>query len=371
MSNARIPLVLCSLLTVCCPAIAEGPDDMALPAGCVPHMQSVDGGEIDWGGGYIVAIGRGEARGTSDQDRHMARRAAEVVAARNVLAVACGVRVDADGCLADVQNGEVRLRGVLKGHKTISVDWRPNEQPPVCYVRMRAPLWGAKGAATIISDAMCAKARRATARRLPLAAASGALEEMIVVIDARGVKVHPCMFPSVLMEDGAILYDVATITGRPADLAPTVRYVETKMTFNELRADAQMPIRRGHMDSGSSSELIFQLCNLSTDPAVVLYGPPTSRPTTMPATTQPADDDDGKSRRRKRRVVRALKTPTGQNTQIVLTKEDAESLRQDPKTAAALKNGRVVVVVDSVAAGIEGRAPTPWDDNTLARADRE
>lgn len=373
MSNVRNPLSLCLLLMFAGPALAGGPDQEPLPPGCVAHMQAVEGGEIDWGGGYIVAIGRGEARGTSDQDRQMARRAAEVVAARNVLAVACGVRVDAEGCLADVRNGEVQLQGVVKGHEVISVDWRPAENPPVCFVRMRAPLWGAKGAASIVCDSMCAKARRDSARRLPLVASSSTTIEEILIIDARGLRVEPCMFPRVILEDGAILYDVATITERRAVLAPPVRFVETRMSFEELRSEANEPLLRSPMAAASTNSATTIFCSPLFDPMGQLFAPPvTTRPTSAPATTQAADDDDdGTSRRRKRRVVKALKTTGANNTQIVLTKEDAEKLRQNPETAAALKDGRVVVVVDSVAAGIEGRGPDTRLDGVLALADRE
>jgi len=43
-------------------------------------------------------------------------------------------------------------------------------------------------------------------------------------------------------------------------------------------------------------------------------------------------------------------------------------LRQTPEGASLLRSGRVVVVVDSAAAGIEGCGPAAEDETQIARA---
>jgi len=62
-------------------------------------------------------------------------------------------------------------------------------------------------------------------------------------------------------------------------------------------------------------------------------------------------------------------TTVGDRTKIVLTKQDAEKLRNTAKGANLLRSGRVIVVVDSVAAGIEGRLDVGPEDRTFARAE--
>lgn len=109
------------------------------------HIVQVEGGWIDWTDGYIYADGVGRARSTSPQQRLMAMRAAELVAARNVVAIASRIPLAADG---DFQAGhKVRwhLHGVVGGHRTVRADWLPRARPPQAQVTLQVPLWGADG----------------------------------------------------------------------------------------------------------------------------------------------------------------------------------------------------------------------------------
>jgi hypothetical protein len=54
--------------------------------------------------------------------------------------------------------------------------------------------------------------------------------------------------------------------------------------------------------------------------------------------------------------------------QLVLTREDAEKLQKDPQAAAMLRNAEIIIVVDSVAAGVQGMAPRPAPDRQVATA---
>ena len=167
------------------------------------------------------------------------------------------------------------------------------------------------------------------------------MSDFVLVIDARGHKVAPCLFPAVLSRHGQVLYDAASL---PADLAtqvPAVRYVETGERFEELRTLLE-----------ADDLEAFQLAQYTgQSPA-----PPTSGPAAgTPTTTQAADQT---RRRAKRRMAVRLADTTGQQkTQLVLTQEDAERLRRSPEAASALRNAQVLIVVDATAAGIEGRRP--------------
>ncbi len=356
---------------------AGGPDiGDSLPSGLEPHLRGVSGGQVDWANGYIIAEGRGYAHGTTEQDRLMAQRAARVVAARNALAIALGLQIDDQGRFADVPGGEVRLRGVLKGHRTVSADWRPNATPPECRVKLKVPIWGAKGAASVVYTAQRSKAF-AGRRRLSVTTTRRDVSDRVLIIDARGTGLTPCLFPVVVNTDGAVVYDVGTITHRQAGLSSPARFAETTLTYEKLQSallagqhGEQVSRANGHPAEWSATFPLnqtpnsFQSILCSWPPPKAESGLRPDRPASQPAsrpTTRPA-----KKTRRRRRVVRAAQATGKSGTEIVLTKEDADRLRQSPEGASLLRTGQVIVVVDSVAAGIQGRHDDGPSDSILA-----
>ena len=90
----------------------------------------------------VAARDIGLARGTSAQQRLMARRAAEVIAARNALAAARGLGTDADGRLNRPRDGHVLLAGTVRGQRTVSTEWLPSANPPQYRVWIEVPPWG-------------------------------------------------------------------------------------------------------------------------------------------------------------------------------------------------------------------------------------
>jgi len=349
----------------------------ALPQGMRPHLSSAAGGQIDWANGLILAEGIGKAHGKTDQDRLMAERAGKVVAARNALAMALGVRVDGRGRFSDLGYADVHVRGVLKGYKIVSVDWRPNATPPECTVVIEAPIWGAKAVASIVTaDAVRTALRRKRSRLMPAKAGQGESDE-ILVIDARGLTIEPCLFPVVEEQGGTVLYDVATIGQADQSVRPPIRYVETAQTFEELRTSRlSIPAEAALGETRFSGSVIPSFATVPSPSGVgstlslihtvpaLMDKPPASKPAATQPTSKPA-----RKPRRQRRVLRAVKTTGGDKTKIVLTKQDAEKLRNTAKGANLLRSGRVIVVVDSVAAGIEGRLDVGPEDRTFARAE--
>jgi hypothetical protein len=332
-------------------------DDALLPDGLTPHMRDAAGGRVDWTGGYILARGEGRARGVTDRDRAMAKRAAELVAARNALAIASGLPIDGRMRFVNIRNGQVRLQGVVKGHKTVSEDWRPEAKPPTCVVEVRVPLWGVKGVASVVYTRQCRQNQGV--HRHALTGASADVSDVVLVIDARGMDVEPCLFPVIAEPDGNRLYDVSTMSRQQGQVVPPLRYAETTMTYSELRA-----ARDGV--AGESPLALLLASGRATSWAMCRLEDPATQPATQPATSQPTSKPDNQKRQRRRRVVKAVKTPGPDKTRIVLTKEDAERLSKDPEGASLLRSGQVVVVVDSVAAGIEGRLNGGIDDRILA-----
>lgn len=329
-----------------------------LVTGFAPHVHLTGSGRIDWTGGFIMAEGRGIAESTDDQGQLMAKRGATIVAARNALAVAAGINVDAGGRVEDVPNGRVTVEGLIKGHEVVDVTWRADLDPPEMRVQLRVPLWGAKSVASIFHDHHRRRMVHSGARRVPLVMARVDVSESVLVIDARGTGLETSLFPIVVTDNGDLLYDVGRLLPETAKLQAPARYVETDMTYEQLRACVEDGDRAP--DRPGPGVLRARLVSYG-DPAV---SPPEE---SGPATSQPSSQPAKKTRRRARRrvAVKAAAASGECQTRIVVTGEDAEKLRRSAEGASLLREGQVVIVVDSAAAGIQGRHRPSIDERTL------
>lgn len=324
--------------------------DMAITAGFNPHIRNDAGGRIDWTTGYLLADGKGYGEGKDEQQRLLARRAATLDAAANALAIAAGIDVDAGGRASGMRNGHRRLEGCVKGHEIVCETWEPDAARPTFRMTLRVPLWGVKSVASLFHEECRKRIARQRNPRLPLATGKTDTTPAVIVIDARGTGLRPCLFPAVVTDQGRTLYDATTLSAKHAKTRPPVRYVESEMTFQQIQAAL-----RHH--------------NIAT-------------PTTRLASSQPeakksgATDDKPKKetpkkqrkRRRRRRAVKAVRAEGMSKTKIVLTAGDADKLRRDKSSAQLLRNAEVVVVVDSAAAGIQGRLNEPRHPFNLALA---
>lgn len=331
--------------------IAQADDVPAIAAGFKAHVQNQKGGGIDWTSGDIIAEGIGKARGVRVADRLGAERAASLVAARNALAIANGIQIDANGRVGNVRNGQISLNGVVKGQHIIDKSWDRNKRPPECHIKLRVPLWGVTGVVTVFSDAQRRIAMQRAGRRLVLVESNIDVSDAVLVIDARDYKIDPCLFPAVYSSDGAVLYDIATRTDTNAGSQPPLRYVETDMTYERLRACTQDP------PILESNEIQFAI----VDPGQAHFSDKLNMFVSGAPKPKPANPTSRPSRRRV--VVKATDPTKGKNpSQIVLTKDDAEKLQQSPEGANLLRNGKVIVVVDSAAAGMQGMLPFDGDE---------
>lgn len=360
--------------------LARGDDLPPVAAGFQPHIVNQKGGGIDWTSGEIIAEGMGKLRGNRPADRLGAQRAASLVAARNALAIAGGIQIDARGRVRNMRDGRITLDGVVKGQRIVDTTWDKTTNPVECNVKLRVPLWGISGICTVFTDGQRRAALQRAGRRPVMVEARVDVSDVVLVIDARGRKIDACLFPTVLSDDGAVLYDIATRADPQARSEPPVRYVETEVAFEGLRASLEQPTRRDARDArggraiqgwmrGQHSFFEMRVPPASEWTALSSLdweGPASSQPTTASATSQ-ATSRPG----RRRVVVKAAHPMPGQApSQIVLTKEDAEKLRQSPEGASLLRSGKVIVVVDSAAAGIQGRLPRDADETSLASSAR-
>ncbi|HPZ97266.1 MAG TPA: hypothetical protein PL151_18925 [Phycisphaerae bacterium] len=259
----------------------EAPADAVLP-GFRSHVEPVAGGRIDWTKGVILAEGTGRARNTSPRQKLMALRAAELVAARNALAVAHGIRIDASGRVEAIRDGRLRVQGMVQGQRTVRTNWQPYARPPQARVTLEVPLWGAHGVGTFLQQSRQASAR-AGRPRIALAQQTVAAPPATVVFDARGLDVRACLLPAVIDTAGRVLFDEATVAPAASRGSPPIRYVE------------------------------------------------------WDATIEPTDETV--------RVIKVSALAGAEGTELVVSENAAERLARDPRAVAALRAGRVYVAV--------------------------
>jgi hypothetical protein len=334
-------------------AYAEGPAvaDLPLTGGFIDHVVDAPAGRIDWANGYLLADGIGFGEGVDKQQEFLAERAATVVAARNALLLAEGIRVDAHGTVGDLGEGLVRVEGIIKGHKIVASLWEPDVRPPRCRVVLRVPLWGIKSVASIFAESQRAKLQRGgiPRRRLPVGEAD--VSDFVLILDARGGKVTPCLFPVLLDSEGRTVYDLTTIAPGLVKRKPPARYVRTRLSFEQLQTvglfDESSPVPWSRM--GSRGQALFAAYRQSGPGAL---GVPVNRPSSQPSSQPTA----GKARRRARRrmVLKATPGSGSQETQLILVQEDLARLRRSPEGLSALRKAQVLIVVDAPAAGTEG-----------------
>lgn len=273
-----------------------------LPAGYIPHMTAVPGGRIDWTTGTLLVEGVGKARGTDEQQRSMAERAATLVAARNAMNVAAGVQIDRYGKFADLREGTVQIEGMIRGHFAVDVNWDPSATPPTCTILLGVPLWGIKGLSAVVFDEVRTRAR--SAAHMPIVSTEDKSfdADEYIVIDARGAKVRPCLFPLILNADNRVLYDASIRRQYHGDILPTVQYVE-----------------------------IAQQCGAA-----------------------PAKPDAKDESRPRLHRVKAMAMSETVKTDIYIGRDDVITIANDVRLATLLRAGRILVVMEtrSMAQGV-------------------
>lgn len=354
-------------------------------AGFSPHTHPQRDGHVNWTEGFIIARGRGIADRSGRQGQLLAKRAATLDAAANALAIAAGINVDANGRAGDMRNGRVVLKGVIKGHQEVSVEWRPDLDPPEMHVSLKVPLWGIKSVSTAFYRTHRQRLARSGARLIPLVADRVDVADCVLVIDARGTDLQASLFPVVTTEGGDLLYDVSRLSLKTIRRQPSVRFVETDMTFEQLQACIEGDTGwHGQGPPSTTSRLARRPFEAALDhvehrqayvtesvstcdaglawggPSLCAFGQVTPRPGAIedrPSATQPSSQPVRKPRRRPRRrvVVKGATTAGEHKTRIVVTEEDAEKLCKSAEGASLMREGNVVIVVDSVAAGTQGR----------------
>lgn len=290
-------------------------------------------GRVDWGRRVIVAAGRSEQQGEGASAKLSAMNAARLIALRNAVAIGAGVPIGINGKVANLRNGKISFEAHVKDMTVKGYRSRKVGNRTYWIAEVDVPMFGINAFAGTVYNAQLqahkqliqGMTRIKWVQPLPAEKVAGDL----LVIDARGIKFQPTMFPLVTDDVGQIVFDMQTVTKKEACSRGLCVYGTTKVTFEKLQSAVDL------------RELDVDLLNLLVVAAAVEKNP-ASRP----------------SKRKPRRIIfKASKVSGKQKATLVISGKDSRKMVSDPRTAALVRNGKVLVIIDAPAAGMEGFLP--------------
>jgi len=326
-------------------------------------------GYIDWSAKKIVAVGRSVQAGAGPAAALLARRGAATIALRNATARSVGVRIGINGRIDALKNGTLVVQALVKDFKVTRTYSRRIGGRTWWYAEVHVPMFGIKGVAAKLFDDQL-QAHRVLARqwRRPAWVAPAKAELItgdVLVIDARGLGYNASMYPLVL-GGGQILIDMETVPKATAVDHGLCAYGTTKLNFGELQSLYAAPPSRVELAAGAAPAWQnvdgIGLDRLLLAQAAAAPKPPATGPATR-ATTRPR-------RKSRRRAVRAIRATGKDKSVLVVADKDALKLLKDPAAAGLARGGRVLVVVDAAAAGVEGRLHPRPEGRALEIASR-
>ena len=331
-------------------------------------------GYVDWSRKVVVAVGRTEQRGTSGGDALMAQRGAEMTALRNSLAAVAGVPIGASGRVDALRDGRIDLQGFVKDFKITRTYSRQAGDVTYWYAEVEIPLFGVKSLAGRLYDSELA-AQKVLTRGAPRARWADGDDPQadsgdVLVIDARGLGFKPSVFPVVMDAAGQVVLDMQTCEKKLAVERGPCAYGTTELKLDELRGRSALPAwSRNALAAGSGMnvdgvewwKLALAQADAPSEPAgeasPAEAGEATSAPSSQPAGDAASQPQAQTAPAARRFVYRAAATQDKNKAVLVIADEDSMKMLADPHVAGLAKSGKVLVVVDAAAAGLEGRAP--------------
>jgi hypothetical protein len=286
-------------------------------------------GAIDWEAGIIY--GRGVAY-VEDQkgNRYMAQRAAQVMAAANIVRLAAGIRLDDRRLLGDLGGGDVVIR--LKAHLMVmdhSSRFIENDGKPYYEIVRKSPITGIKG----LTRQLLTRYGGSVSQGLRWPEAPAPPDTNTddnapwLVLDARHLAstdpIQPALLPQVKAADGRILYDWQGVVPAALESRGMARYVVSDVDARHW--------------SGRADGVERFLARLS------------------PAEALAQDNSPVTSKGRRRYIVKKVESADGlARTNLVVSNRDAQALATEDAASQILKKCRVIVIVNSPIGGVEG-----------------
>ncbi|MFO7666664.1 MAG: hypothetical protein R6V76_08605 [Desulfobacterales bacterium] len=296
-----------------------------------PFIEKHAYGNIDWESGTIYGIGRGYLH-LNKNSQSIALRAAQVVAAGNILKVAAGVRLDDRRTLEALGKDRVviELKALVR-YKLHKTEFIKDVKQPYYEVTLSAPITGVEG----LTSMLITKLKTVPLDWLNLPkpsdeSVSDDEEKPWLVLDARNlpkkVQAKPAIFPKIISESGEILYESNKVDEPALIKRGMARYVVSDEPKEGLTSQIES-IDRVLAEAGFS---------FLTDEAIA--------------------GDNEKRTRRKNYIVKDVKEAQGlMNTNLLISDTDTRQLKSEDASSRILKQCRVIVIVSSPIGGVEGK----------------
>ena len=184
-----------------------------------PLIQAIGNGEVNWSEQVIRATGSGvpNLEVPSAAARIGAERAAKVDALRNILETLKGVRIDSQTLVVNAmtQSDVIRtqVQGVIRGARVVDKRYTPDG---AVEVTVEIPMAGPLAQALLPPTAFGSQSVPKTGDPVYTG----------IVIDSRGLNLHPAMAPKILDEDGREVYGSAFVSQEWATKYGILGYVK-------------------------------------------------------------------------------------------------------------------------------------------------
>ena len=283
-------------------ALAASPDNDVI--------EVIKQGQINWSSGWVEATGTGYAPANTPPSvgNRLGERAGYAIALRNLLEVTKGVRVDSESFVKshmdEDQTIKAKVSGLVQGAQIMRSSVREDGGTEVL---VRAPLWG------IDSGSLISTLHKPGISFPGTSAPS--IANAPIIIDARGLGTAPALLPSIVNEQGNEVYSASQVDPQVVGKSGAAKYFALSKDIN----------LRSYFNLDSQGYLI--------------------RPVRYRRVGLPWDSKVSLSIR----GIRALGT---MRSTLVINAEDSAKIIQDPAAGEALRQGKIIIVIDSLAASL-------------------
>ena len=321
-------------------AMAESPAMGANSA--LPLLEKFEKGYINWKSGeYIANVSapvpakyRGKAVNQA-MGKELASRVSRALADSVFLQIVAETRVDAKRRLSQMVKGdsEIKIAGNIRGKKLIKEEWVQKDNKLWLEASYRIAMRGVDGVISHLYDeaietrpAMSPAPARTPSNK-PLK--NNGTAATVVYIDARGTGLQPALFPCIMDTQHTRLFD-------PADAGKS--YVTENGVVEYVISTSQEPLASllGHDKKIVSASLQPSMLEWMINSAF-------------------ADEAPKVRKRKKRKAVKATEAEGLLKSNIIVSQEDAEKIRQAQENGELEEKPRIVVITDGTVGGTEGR----------------
>lgn len=312
----------------------------------LPLLEKFEKGFINWQiGEYVANVSApvpAEYRGKTVNQamgKELALRISRSLADSVFLQIVAETRVDAKNRLSQLVKGdsEIKLAGNIRGKELITSKWVKRENKLWLEASYRISMRGVDGVISHIYD-KAIETRPAMSPSPARSPASGSGKnknnaEAVVYIDARGTGLQPALFPCIMDTQHARLFD-------PADAGKS--YIAENGVVEYVVSTNNEPL-----SSLVGNDKLIVIASLQ----------PTMLEWFISSTF--ADEAPRVRKRKKRKAIKATEAEGLLKSNIIVSKEDAEKIRQAQENGELDEKARIIVITDGTVGGTEGRLNRP------------